>query len=688
MNKDQTNPHPKLTLPPALVEECLSVLVDLCAEGIFCCEVDPPIPTLWSIERKIAHVKNARITFCNDAMARMYGFAQASELLGTRLIDLLIEADPKNQKMLQDFFTQGYRLTQVESHEIDRTGHPLRLENNLVGVVEQDHLVRVWGTQRELTTDGQREEAALSREMIFQNMLHHLEQSVYMKDTDLRFVAVNRCFRETLQLPEEDILGKTVFDLYPAHFAEKFQADDLIVLTQNRRIELEEPTLIRGETRTVRVIKTPMHDSLNRVIGVLGISWDVTEQRMLESQFRHAQKLDAIGQLASGVANDFNNMLTAILGNLDLIDKSLAADHPARAYLQALEDASQRAIELIQRLTVFSRRLPLKLQPLRLDQLVRDTLDHLEDHWGPNLKVETNLNDEGCLIQGDPTQMQLVIESLLFNARDAVSGNGSITIETALVQVDSAYSAHKPHVRPGDFVCLQVSDTGCGIAEEHKARIFEPFFTTKIAPHMSLGLGLAMVYTIVERHSGWIEFQSEVDRGTTFTLYWPKYEAVAPAPEPVAPTEAISWGSATILFVEDEEILRKLGYSILSRYGYKTLLASDGYDALDLYFREKDNIDLVILDLSMPRLSGRDTYRRLRAFNPKVPVIFTSGKSDELLAQAQEDASLGCIGKPYRPQDLAQVVQEALQKIHQLKQAGGFSPPAAAPPAPPPTPGE
>lgn len=669
MDQASSLPEPTTTLSPALIEEGHRALIDLCLEGIYCCEVNPQIAVHWSLEEKMRHVKNARIIFCNDSLARMYGFAKAGELIGTRPIDLLVEAHPKNTKLLQDFFTMGFRVTQAESHEIDRMGKTVQFLNNLIGIVEKDHLVRVWGTQREQFAQTHADRGNESREKMFQGMLNHLEQSVFMKDADLKLVAVNRRYRESLQLPEEAILGKTVFDLYPPHLAEKFHADDMLVLTQNRRIELEEQSLIRGEPRTIRVVKTPVRDSLNRVIGVLGISWDVTEQRVLETQFRHAQKLDAIGQMASGVANDFNNMLTAMLGNMDLMDKCLSADHPARSYLHQMEDATKRASDLIQRLTAFSRRMPLKLQPLQLQQLVRQGIAHVSEHWDERIRVEFNEEDIPGIIQGDPTQIQMVVENLLQNAADAMMPQGGvITIEAVNVHITAEYDAQKPHVRPGDFVCLQISDTGCGIAEEHRSRIFEPFFTTKTAPHSSLGLGLAMVYAIVERHSGWIEYQTDVGRGTTFTIYWPRYEVTEPLVEPVPPSAPTAWESATILFVEDEEILRKLGYSILSRYGYKVLLAADGYDALDVYMREKGRVDLVILDLSMPKLSGRDTYRRLRSFDPHVNVIFTSGKADELFAQAQEDASLGCIGKPYRPQELAQVVQTALQTIQQKKQ--------------------
>lgn len=636
-------------------------LIDsLLTEGCYCIELDPPLSIREPLEVQVRHLlEKTKLVECNPAMARMYGMDSTVDLLGKSIGDLFLATDMKNGEALRQFVADRYQARDVETHEVDREGKPVYFLNNVFGVVEGEMLMRLWGTQRDITPQRRADDVRLLRESRYSQMLDHLELSVFMKDKDLRVVAVNRRHCGNLGKSEAELLGKTDFELYPRDLAEKYRADDLLVLTQERKVEMEEQTLIRGELRTVRVIKSPVRDSLGRVVGVLGVFWDVTDQRAMETQFRHAQKMDAIGQLAAGVANDFNNMVTAMLGNLDLLGKHLPPDGPLRGYFDGAEAAALRASSLIGKLLSFSRRAPLKMECVDLAEQVRESLDRVRRKLDPRIRVELRLPEDLWAVHADANQVQQILFNLCLNAADAMPGGGTLLAEALNVHIEEDYLRGKPQARPGDFVCLQVSDTGVGIPDSLRSQLFEPFVTTKEGGQ-NLGLGLAMVYGMVERHGGWIEFQTAENLGTTFSIYLPRFKARVPTPAPTPVPAADLWGQETILFVEDEEIIRKLGSTILSRHGYKVRLAADGHEALRIYSEDPRSIDLVVLDLSMPGLSGRDVYRRLKSFKPDVKVIFTSGQMDELAAQAQEDPALGCIGKPYRAEELARLIRSAL----------------------------
>jgi two-component system cell cycle sensor histidine kinase/response regulator CckA len=649
------------------------LLDELISEGVYCFDLERPLSTALPVDQQVHQLLNhSYLAECNQALANLYGYSSSAALIGKRPIDLFVSTEMHSDAMLRRFILDGYRAVDVQTLEVSREGKPHYFLNRMFGVVADDKLMRWWGTQKNITAERLAEDARALRESRHSQMLDHLEQSIFMKDKNLRLVAANRRHCLSLGKTEAELIGKTDYDLYPHHLAEKYHADDLLVLTQDRKIEMEEQTMIRGELRTVRSVKTPIHDSLGNIVGVLGNFWDVTDLRAVEAQLRQAQKMDAIGQLASGVANDFNNMLTAMLGNLELLGRELDQANPLRAHYEAAEEAAIRAAELMAKLTSFSRRAPLKLAPTRLGALVSDVVDRLRHTLDPRIVVEKRLAPDAWPVNADGQLIEQALVNLCLNARDAMPAGGTLLVETMNQTVEEDYLRGRPQARPGDFVCLQVSDTGTGIQEAVRSQLFEPFVTTKTGGQ-NLGLGLAIVYSIVERHGGWIEFQTAANLGTTFSVFLPRHRVVEetrPAEAAPAPP-AEHWGHQTILFVEDEEIIRRLGAAILSRHGYKVRLASDGHEALQIYAKDSAKVDLVVLDLSMPGLSGREVFRRLKAFNPGVKVLFTSGQVDELAAQAQEDPAQGCIGKPYRSEELARMVRAALDSSK--KEADGHA---------------
>ena len=398
------------------------------------------------------------------------------------------------------------------------------------------------------------------------------------------------------------------------------------------------------------------------IVGVLGICWDVTEQRMNESRLRQASKMDAIGQLAGGIAHDFNNLLTAILGNLDLMLSNLRPSERNHELVLAAQNAAIRAASLTNRLLGFSRQHQIDWEPTNVSEIVDEVVALLGRTIDPRVRIETRNCANLWLIQADSSQINQVLMNLCLNARDAIGGPGKITIETACVEVADLQTRPSADAYVGSFVRLRIADTGSGMTPEVRARIFEPFFTTKEVGK-GTGLGLAMVFAIVREHRGWIECHSECGRGTRFDIYLPRTEAIQPQPVLLSATPLPTCsGNETILIADDEPMIRRLAVLVLERSGYTVLEAEDGQQAVELYEREQHRIDMVLLDLTMPNLSGQEAFRLMLRINPGVKVMFASGYAAEQISAEEQELILGFVKKPYRPDELIQAIQEALQR--------------------------
>ncbi|MER3441645.1 MAG: hypothetical protein C4296_09785 [Gemmataceae bacterium] len=534
---------------------------------------------------------------------------------------------------------------------------------------EEQRIIERFGRLAGIVIERQRiYDKVLESEAKYRSLVENLEQNVFMKDRQFRFVAANQVFCKSLGCSEAEIIGKTDFDFYPAELATKYRADDERVLREGIRLEVEERNLDRGQERWVRVIKTPVRNAQGEITGLLGIFWDVTHQRNLEAQMRHMQKMEAVGQLAGGIAHDFNNLLTAIIGNLELAASQLGqAGLPepgpcdTGTLVRAALEASQRAAALTRQLLGFARRTPLHIQPVVLRQVIEDTFALLRRTIDPRISLEMQVAEDVWPVSGDAGQLGQVLMNLCLNARDAMPAGGRLCVTAENCTLDERAAQFRPEASAGSFVRLQVSDTGSGIAPEVLPHIFEPFFTTK-EPGKGTGLGLAVVYGIVRQHRGWIECQSQPGQGTTFTIYLPSAQHTTNRPAPATKPKAPQRGCETILVVDDEAMLRNLAQLILMQLGYRVLVAEDGYEALEIYGKHRDDIDLVILDLTMPKLSGRDTLQKLKELDQDARVLISSGYSSdaELLQTLDRGAVVGFVGKPYTPAQLAQAVRQAL----------------------------
>jgi PAS domain S-box-containing protein len=423
----------------------------------------------------------------------------------------------------------------------------------------------------------------------------------------------------------------------------------------------EEYRMVRkdGGVLTIRDRGQMVRDAAGQPRTAVGALTDVTQQRKIELQFRQAQRLEAVGRLAGGVAHDFNNILSAILGYGQILKEDIAAGTPRGADLEEILRAAGRARDLTRQLLAFSRQQVLDLRVLEVNGVVEGVRNMLGRLLGEDVDLALRLDPAAGCLKADAGQLEQVIMNLAVNARDAMPGGGRLTIETAAVDLDAAYAqAHEP-LAPGPYVLLAVSDTGCGMTADVKARVFEPFFTTK-GPHQGTGLGLSTVYGIVKQSGGFIWVYSEPGQGTTFKIYLPRVaERAAPAPAPHAPAPV--GGRETILLVEDDAAVRRSTTQLLERMGYTVLAAARGDAALAIVSGSSRAIDLLLSDVVLPDLSGPQLARLLDGLRPGIRVLFMSGYADAAIVRhGILDAGASFLQKPAMPDALARKIREVL----------------------------
>jgi signal transduction histidine kinase len=386
----------------------------------------------------------------------------------------------------------------------------------------------------------------------------------------------------------------------------------------------------------------------------------------LEEQLRKAQRMEAIGQLVAGVAHDFNNLLTAILGNVEIQIQDLAAGDPARGGLSEIKSAAERGAVLIRQLLAFSRQQVLEPRVLDLNALIQNLQELLRRVVGEKVELRTRLASPVDSVRADPGQLEQVIFNLAANARDAMPHGGTLTLETRNVELDESYPESHATVRPGHYVLLTVSDTGVGMDAATRGRVFEPFFTTK-PRHKGTGLGLATVHGIVHQSGGHVWAYSELGQGTAFKVYLPRLDEPA---QPAAPVRRSEWalsGTETVLVVEDDDAVRALTCRALETCGYRVLVAGDAEEALRIVGSHAGPIPLVISDVVMPGIGGRELAARLTSLRPESRVVFVSGYSEDAIAhQGVLAPGVHFLQKPFTLEGLARKVREVLDQEPEL----------------------
>ena len=437
---------------------------------------------------------------------------------------------------------------------------------------------------------------------------------------------------------------------------------------QSRAVRMEAEIYHRAQeiqeaNRELRRLKDELEDRVRERTADLERTLEAL--RHSEDQLRQAQKLEAVGLLAGGIAHDFNNLLTAMLGYASMVRARLKPGDPSLRDVDEVLGAAERAARLTRQLLAFSRQQVLEPKVLDLNTVITDLGRMLRRLIGEDIDLVTAPAPELGRVKADPGQLEQVLMNLAVNARDAMPDGGKLTIETANVDLDEGYGREGADVRPGRYVMLAVSDTGCGMSASVRARMFEPFFTTKERGH-GTGLGLSTVHGIVKQSDGHIEVYSEPGHGTTFKIYLPQVEGplgALDAPDPAVPGAGRLEGSETILLVEDEEVIRRVLRTSLEMHGYTVIEAGDGSEAIASCERRDQPLDLLVTDVIMPLMNGPDLAHRVAAIRPDLPVLFMSGYTDRaLIHQGLRRSGTAFIQKPFTPEALARKIRELLDE--------------------------
>jgi len=827
-------------------EERYRAFVEHSSEAVWCLDVEPPCSITLSVDAQVDHFyEHGYLTECNDVMARMFGVSNAAEIVGLPMSNLLPRSRPENLEYLKAFIQSNYRLADAELQEPDSDGKVKCFLNNLVGIIREEAVARVWGTKRDITARKKAENAlreseeryerlvelspdaiivhndgevtfcntaaaqlvgaSLTAELIGQSVFDYvareshdimhsrslqlcnaeslpaiefkcLRQDGSFVDVEMRSVSLTRN-GSAIQAVVRDISGRKLTEAALQEANERAireyerlveriaelgqtlgQARELGTILGSLReftvasvpcdgmlISLYEPEqsvrklaycwVDGAERETSDLIKFPVGDGLTgraiksgsividneylknrrpgfvvigkheegsipqsalsapmivrgRTVGCIEIqSYQpqayndehatamrmaanlaatavehvelIEREREKAEQLRQSQKMDAVGQLAGGVAHDFNNLITVITGYSDLLLRGMPSTSPVFRKLSEIKKAGDRAASLTRQLLAFSRKQVFQERVVDLNSIVADMDKMLQRLIGEDIDLVSLLEPSLCWIKADPGQIEQVLLNLAVNARDAMPRGGKLTIETRHAILDEAYVKSHLAAKPGRWLMLAVSDTGIGMDSETQKRIFEPFFTTKEIGK-GTGLGLATVYGIVKQSGGNIWVYSEPDKGTTFKIYLPIAEEFANMESKTCQSE-IALGQGTILLVEDDELVRDLAADILEPSGYRVLPAANGVEALRICAEHVGKIELMITDVVMPQMGGRELAERVALMRPDTLVLYISGYTDDAVVRhGVLDEEMSFLQKPFTPDSLARKVGDLL----------------------------
>ncbi len=556
------------------------------------------------------------------------------------------------------------------------TGQPERFETYLQ-TLDMWFSVAVYSPRKEyfvaifdVITERKKAEFALRQsEERFRRALANTPDVLVIYGPDLKIRYINEATERLTGHPPSHYIGKTDDEIWPPEVCDKYlpTLKEAAETLTTRSIDVE-ATLTHGKESFLNIVCIPLADDKGNLLEILGITHDLTERirtesekEKLEGQLRQAQKMEAVGTLAGGIAHDFNNILSAILGYSELVMEQTPDDSPNRDHLQQVLIATERAQHLVKQILTFSRKAEVKPKPVDLNRRIEVVVELIGRTIPKMVEIQLHLAEDLKPVSGDSVQLEQVLLNLATNANDAMPDGGLLIIETENVYLDQEYCRTHFEAEPGEYVCVQVSDTGEGMTEDVRSQIFDPFFTTKEVGK-GTGLGLATAYGIVRAHGGFIYCYSEPGHGTNFKIYLPIQKTYGSQKAIIAPQgKELPVGNETILIVDDEQPLRELGKLFLSGQGFSVLLADSGEQALEIYQKHGADVDLVIMDVSMPGMGGHKSIQELLKLDPNVKVLVASGYSKNgHLKETLAAGALGYIAKPYQRAKLLQVVREIL----------------------------
>jgi PAS domain S-box-containing protein len=618
-------------------------------------------------ERNLAGVfrtaMDGRYLDCNEAYARIYGYSSREEVLSTSN-SAERYASPAERAERMALLRRQKSFTNRETSQRRKDGSVIWVLHNVTLMEDTQGNEFIEGTVVDVTERRLAEAKILDWKNRYEAAVLASGQIIYDWNPKTNEVTFGGNFEPLLGFAVEEIAGGN------NRWRELIHSDDLERYTKeiNRMLATGAEVLhieyrVRkkdGHYVTVKDEGQYIHDNSGNADHLVGFITDVTEQRALEEQLRQSQKMEAVGRLAGGLAHDFNNLLTIIKGYSRMVLEDGRPGEKIRANVEHIESAAERAAALTRHLLAFSRKQVLQPRVIDLNVLVTNLDKMLRRLIGEDIEVETVPGPGLGFVNADPGQMEQVIMNLVVNARDAMPSGGKLTIETANVNLDADYAREHATVRPGRYVMLAVSDTGSGMDPQTQARIFEPFFTTKELGR-GTGLGLSTVYGIVKQTGGHIWVYSEVDRGTTFKIYFARVEDTAGAFSPVTRPAVTARGDETILLVEDDEQVRELTNTILVNCGYTVLVAENASAVAKICERRGKEIDLLLTDVVMPGISGREVASKVSSRWPNIKVLFMSGYTENsIVHHGVLDTGTHFLAKPFTPTALANKVREVL----------------------------
>ena len=615
--------------------------------------------------------QTGRILLVNRQTEMLFGYGR-DELLGQRVETLVPDRfRGGHPEKIAGFFANPAARTMGVGRDLfgqHRDGSEFPVEIGLNPIQTGDGLV-VLSAIVDITERKRAEELQRQSDLRFRGIFDHTFGFIGLLNADGTILEVNK--------PALDYGGLTLADVAGRHLWETpwFDSPEARAAVRQGVTRAAAGEFMRSELtlhdeklgqRSFDFTVKPVFNKAGVVELLISEGRDMTDQKNLEVQFRQAQKMEAVGSLAGGIAHEFNNLLQAIRGYTQFAIEGLSPGEPRYQDLELVLKSADRATVLTRQLLSFGRRQVLQRTHVDPNQVIADLMKLLRPLIGENIELVAQLSPEAVAVYADAGQLQQVLLNLCINARDAMPAGGRLVIRSQSLCISEGFCSSHPHARPGQHVLLSVADTGCGMTPQVKTRIFEPFFTTK-KPGEGTGLGLAMVYGMVEQHGGIVDVYSEPNLGTTFKVYLP-ISARADAEAEHGDAEHPLGGKETILIAEDDAMVRDLTVRILRRAGYSVLVAADGAEAVELFETNADTISLALLDAVMPKLTGHQAYDRIKLKNPKFPVVFCSGHDPETTqVKLLVDQGVRMVQKPFDPDLLLRIVREVLDSQHQVE---------------------
>lgn len=546
---------------------------------------------------------------------------------------------------------------------VDRTGTEKIIEMHTSTLQEGQTVTGILGIARDVTERRKLEEEVARTRDELQVLFNSITDGINVVDRDYNIIKANEGIARQRGVSVRDMTGHKCYETF---YKRQKPCENCLVdetfKTGKAAFKTRERIRSDGTVVSADVFTFPIFDHEGRIIQVAEYSRDVTERKQLEQQLLQAQKMESVGVLAGGIAHDFNNLLSGILGYASLLKIKTREGDSLYKYADTIEQSAAKAARLTQQLLTFSRGGKYRTETVNINKITEETLQILERTIDKNIQIHKEFSPDIWDVEADPSQMEQVLLNICINARDAMPTGGVLTIKTENTALDEEPLADYPETVTGNYVKITISDTGTGIARDIQHKIFDPFFSTK-DKSKGTGLGLSVVYGIVKNHGGFINLKSEPMKGTILDIYIPASTKKPAASGPDTLVRDSMGGHENILLIDDEKVVRDLGKEVLESYGYKVILASDGIEAISIYERQKDGIDLIILDMIMPRMGGIETFGQLQAIDPAVKIIVSSGYSlDGHYQTVLTKGAKGFIQKPYKIDNLTRMVRQVLDE--------------------------